>query len=322
MTVRLMKHSMTQWLVPTIVAATVICGVAKATQFDFNNDGNQDLIFQSSQNLGVLGQALAANGSKQGGLINLIAGTERVQLVGVYDMNGDGISDFVVRPLLGDSVHRVVLRNASGAVTATRAYDPGAANWRIVGVFDQNKDSNTDLIWQNSTTGQVVIWYLNASGVRIDTVVLVKSMADFRIVGVGDMNGDGHMDLLWQKVTGTTTQIVAWYLNAAGQRLSSGGTKVIDSVTGGYRCLGLGDYNGDGVLDILWQQVDNQQIVLWRMNASGGRIGNAVVLSAGGVGQYIAHWQWEFSVQVPCTTMKTVMAGRISFGRTVALAKW
>jgi YD repeat-containing protein len=263
---------------------------------DFDNDGKSDVVLQRS-NLVASGQAMDGRSNSSGNPVSLILGSGQVQLLGVADMDRNGTSDLIVRRLDGSNVHEVKLRNASGAVTLTRTYNPGGVDWRIVGLYDQNKDTHYDLIWQNSRTGQVVIWYLNASGARSSVVTFVTSMDDYRIVAVGDMNGDGHMDLLWQKVTGTTTQIVAWYLNAAGQRLPSGGTKVIGSVTGGYRCVGLGDYNSDGVLDILWQQADNQRIALWHMNTSGVRIGDAVVLPVGGIGQYVAHWQWEFEMQ-------------------------
>jgi hypothetical protein len=240
------------------------------TSSDINGDGHADLLLQRSGDLGVMGQFMNGQGGRLGNATELLGGGSQVQVVGMADMSGHPHGDLLVRRLDGSNTYEVRIRNESGVVTATRTYNPGGADWRMVGVYDQNKDGNTDLIWQNVSTGQAIIWYLNASGARTSFATLVASMADFRIVGVGDMNGDGHMDLLWQKVDGTTTQIVAWYLNAAGQRLSSGGTKVIGSVTGGYRCVGLGDYNSDGVLDILWQQVDNQQIVLWHMNALRG----------------------------------------------------
>jgi hypothetical protein len=132
------------------------------------------------------------------------------------------------------------------------------------------------------------------SRVRTSAATLVSTMAGYRIAGVGDLDGDGLMDILWQREVGNTTELVAWYLNAAGQRKANG-SRTIGSASGGYRCVGLGDYNSDGVLDILWQQVDTQQIVVWYMNHAGARIGSQVI-QAGGAGQYVAHWQWEFSV--------------------------
>jgi hypothetical protein len=148
------------------------------------------------------------------------------------------------------------------------------------------------LIWQNLATGRVVIWYMDGADIG-SAEVLVSSMADYRIVAVGDLDGDGLMDLVWQRINGANTELVAWYLNEAGV-IKANGAKLLGSVPGGYRCVGLGDYNSDGILDILWQQVDTQQIIAWHMNTAGVRTGFQV-LNVGGEGQYVAHWQWEFS---------------------------
>jgi hypothetical protein len=91
---------------------------------DFNQDGISDVLLQGS-NLTVMGQAMDGSGNKSGSAVELIAGSEQVQLIGLADMNGDGISDLIVRHLNGTNTHEVRLRNASGAVTATRTYNPG-----------------------------------------------------------------------------------------------------------------------------------------------------------------------------------------------------
>jgi hypothetical protein len=261
---------------------------------DFNNDGKPDILLQGS-NLTVTGQAMDGSGNRLGGAVEVLAGSQRVQLLGIIDMNGDGIGDLILRRLDGTNTYEVRLRNESGAVTATRTYNPGGEDWRLVGVFDQNRDGHTDLIWQNIGTGQVVMWHLDAAGNRMSNRVLVQSMADYRIVGVGDMNGDGFMDILWQRVLGNNTELVAWYLDAEGQRLATNGSRVIGTAAGGYRCVGLADYNSDGILDILWQQVDTQQIVVWHMNAAGVRTSSRV-LNVGGPGQLVAHWQWDLRI--------------------------
>jgi hypothetical protein len=38
-----------------------------------------------------------------------------------------------------------------------------------------NGDGHVDLIWQHSTTGQVVAWHLNGAGVRTSFAILVSS---------------------------------------------------------------------------------------------------------------------------------------------------
>ena len=35
--------------------------------------------------------------------------------------------------------------------------------WKIVGVMDTNNDTRPDLIWQNYSTGDAVVWYMNGT---------------------------------------------------------------------------------------------------------------------------------------------------------------
>jgi hypothetical protein len=69
--------------------------------------------------------------------VELFAGSQRVQLLAVAAMNNDGFSDLITRRLDGSNIHEVRLRNGSGEVTAVRTYNPGSADWRVVGVYDQ-----------------------------------------------------------------------------------------------------------------------------------------------------------------------------------------
>jgi hypothetical protein len=36
-------------------------------------------------------------------------------------------------------------------------------NWQLVGTRDFNSDSQPDLIWRNTTTGDNAVWYMNGA---------------------------------------------------------------------------------------------------------------------------------------------------------------
>ena len=59
-------------------------------------------------------------------------------------------------------------------------------NWRIVGVADMNGDKNSDLVWQQTATGQLAVWFMH--GVEMYTTAYLNpaSVADtsWRVVGV------------------------------------------------------------------------------------------------------------------------------------------
>jgi FG-GAP-like repeat len=76
---------------------------------------------------------------------------------------------------------------------------------------DFNGDCKADILWQNNSTGQRVIWIMNGttfqSFVSFATVDTSWSIAG----GSGDFNGDGKAEILWQNTS--TGQRVIWIMN-------------------------------------------------------------------------------------------------------------
>jgi hypothetical protein len=54
--------------------------------------------------------------------------------------------------------------------------------WQIAGVGDFNGDGFADLVWQNTSTGQVAIWFLKngviSSGLYLPTMPLTWQIED------------------------------------------------------------------------------------------------------------------------------------------------
>jgi FG-GAP-like repeat len=82
---------------------------------------------------------------------------------------------------------------------------------------DFNGDGQADILWQNSSTGDRVIWLMNgttyAGQVNLPTIPTYWSIA-----GSNDFNGDGQADILWQN--SLTGDRVIWLMNGttyAGQ---------------------------------------------------------------------------------------------------------
>ena len=66
---------------------------------------------------------------------------------------------------------------------------------------DFNGDSQPDLIWQNDSTWQVVVWYMGGSQGAVPqgwTWLSQAGVPGWRIVAARDFNGDGKPDLVWQ----------------------------------------------------------------------------------------------------------------------------
>jgi hypothetical protein len=104
---------------------------------------------------------------------------------------------------------------------ATGSGTPGTVSndWSIQGVGDFNGGGNADILWRNTTTGQVYIWLMNGTAIAsAGTPGTVTN--DWSIQGVGDFNGGGMDDIAWRNTT--TGQVYIWLMN--GTAIATSGT--------------------------------------------------------------------------------------------------
>ncbi len=267
---------------------------ASAVRRDYDGDGFEDLLLQSSGSLAVYCQRLDGMGSNIGSELKLFDESRNQHLLGMYDLNGDEIADYIFRNSDSPAAYEVQYRNAAGEVFGSNFYIPQETELRLVGFHDQNKDGRCDLIWQNVNTGRVTVWFLNTSGEPSSSMILIDVMNDFRVVDVGDVDKDGNMDILWQHadIEADQSTVVLWCLDSEGQ-LKSGGSQTLGRVFDGWFCVGLADLNADGYLDIVWENRDSFEILTWLMDASFSQTGH-FWLKTGATNSLYANWQWEF----------------------------
>src|SRR5437867_5537293 len=126
---------------------------------------------------------------------------------------------------------------------------------------DFNGDGKADILWQNSSTGQRVIWLMNGT-THQSTVNLGTVPTSWSIVGSNDFNGDGKADILWQN--SATGQRIIWLMNGTAHQ----STVSLGTVPTQWSIVGSSDFNGDGKADILWQNSATGQRIIWLMNGT------------------------------------------------------
>lgn len=130
---------------------------------------------------------------------------------------------------------------------------------RRIHVMSANGDGKADILWRNSTTGQVYIWLMNGTTLT-SSGSLGSVSSDWSIAGVGDFDGNGTSDMLWRN--STTGQVYIWFIN--GTTMSGGGS--VSYVTSDWVIQGVGDYYGSGRAGILWRNSSTEQVYIWLMN--------------------------------------------------------
>ncbi|MBW0005827.1 MAG: VCBS repeat-containing protein [Hyphomicrobiales bacterium] len=129
----------------------------------------------------------------------------------------------------------------------------------------------SDVLWRNSSDDTLAHWTLNGAQITSAQQVTlggnpVAPNASWNVVGVGDFNGDGQANLLWRNTNGS---VIDWTMNGSqitsSQNVTLGGTPVTPDAS--WNVAGIGDFNGDGKSDVLWQNT-NGSLIDWTMNGS------------------------------------------------------
>ncbi|MEI6205558.1 MAG: VCBS repeat-containing protein [Desulfuromonadales bacterium] len=115
------------------------------------------------------------------------------------------------------------LDNWSGTAIAGGGliYTEPNTNWKIVAAADFNCNGKAELLWWNSTTGQVAIGQTNGTNASTANLIWTEPNTDWRIVGAGDLDGDGKADIIWHNKT--TGQIYGMQTN--GSSVTNGAMK-------------------------------------------------------------------------------------------------
>lgn len=113
--------------------------------------------------------------------------------------------------------HRNFLLNGSGQASWL---DLGQVSFAypVVGVGDFNGDGTADILFRNSSTGDIGYWAMNSAGQAASWHDLGFVQTTYQVAGMGDYNADGTTDILWREPsTGDTGywamnggQAIAW----------------------------------------------------------------------------------------------------------------
>ena len=270
----LLGHDANEWLAywklngPEAVGYSSVFPLPKATYAtykriateDFNGDGRADVLL-APVGFGVAPVFIwlteGGGGFTQVPLETLAAGET---IVGAGDVDGDGKADLLLSTDYGERFGYWILAGGTAVRKATGLAIP-ADRPALVATGDFNGDHRVDLLWKLESSRSLVMSI--GDGQAFTTVPVRDHAVGWEVWGAGDIDADGRSDILL--VNPGSRFFAYWTMNGAtpvrySQVLRLPGGAELPSRFGP---VAVGDYNGDGRLDLVLSRQRDRSLVMW-----------------------------------------------------------
>lgn len=142
--------------------------------------------------------------------------------------------------------------------------------WSLAGTADISGNGMVDLVWRNTETGRVLIWFLDVDGVFSSDVAVsdVNLASHWNLSGITDVTSDGIPDLIWRNRE--TGRVFVWPLNEHGQYNVNDGFAASDvNLASHWDLRGIADVTSDGNPDLIWINTITGRVFVWPLNEHG-----------------------------------------------------
>ncbi|MBF0609290.1 MAG: VCBS repeat-containing protein [Magnetococcales bacterium] len=253
---------------------TVEFSIPRKAEYDFDGDGNSDVLWRNSTSGDVYVWLMDGKKIKGGGHIVKNTG-QQWDIKSVGDFNGDGRADLLWQNSSTGDVYIYIMKGAEIS-TGGFAMKSMPNDWEVNAVGDFDGDGKSDIMWRNTDTGNIYVWLMNGTKI-IGGGYIARGIGRvlWNIKFVADLNGDNKSDVIWQN--SLNGDVFVWLLDGLAIAKQGYAAKGIPK---NWKLDSVSDFDGDGRADILWHEVTGNDYAIWFMNGvniRGGAYANRAI---------------------------------------------
>jgi hypothetical protein len=181
------------------------------------------------------------------------------------DFNDDGMTDLLWYHTVTHAIEVWLINGTELLLPGPEIPSPLGQDWITDCAGDFNADGMGDVLWHNPTTGSISVGLMNATVPLLQGPVIPgPSGVGWHVFLTPDFNADGMADVLW--FNAMTGAMAVWLMS--GTELLLPGPEIPGPSGDGWNLAMVGDFNGDGLLDVVWSNTATNEFAVWLMTGT------------------------------------------------------
>ncbi|KJU85003.1 secreted protein containing DUF1566 [Candidatus Magnetobacterium bavaricum] len=242
---------------------------------DFNADGKGDILWQNTDTGDMYVWLMDASTIQEKGLVGNVPSNWQIKATG--DFSNDCSSDILWQDSVTGDVD-IWLMDGTKIMDQAIVQKGMPGQWQFAGLGDLNGDGNADIVWQDTTNGDIYGWLMDGIDIAQKGFIARGITFDWQIKAVADYNDDGKDDIYLKNADPNkdviflmnglkpTPKIVTHKSNGSQSGHMTGRASGADT----WDMKTTGDYNGDGMNDMVWQDGSTGDVYMWTNDGTTG----------------------------------------------------